>query len=130
MGETILEELQPTRQIPGEPHRRWFNSDDMDLIVWFRADGTPLSFQLCYDKRGYERAITWKPDRGFRHEAVDNGERTGASHKGTPLLVADGAFDPAFVSRLFADASSGLPEPIAAFVADAIRTHPSYVQQD
>lgn len=126
----MLEELRPARQIPGEPHRRWFNSDDMDLIVWFRADGTPLSFQLCYDKRGYERAITWKPDRGFRHEAVDNGERLGASHKATPILVADGAFDAAFVSRVFADASAGLPESITAFVAGAIRAHPSYVPQD
>lgn len=127
---SVLEELQPTRQIPGEPRRRWFASDDLDLIVWFRDDDTPLAFQLCYDKRGYERAITWKPDRGFRHEAVDNGERLGASHKATPILVADGAFDAAFVSRVFADASARLPASVTAFVADTIRTHPNYAAQD
>ncbi len=126
----MLEELLPTRQIPGEPPRRWFASDDMDLIVWCREDGTPIGFQLCYDKLGYERAITWKPAQGFRHTAVDDGERFGASHKAAPILVADGVFDAAFVGQLFIGASTRLPPVIARFVSDAIRTHPNYSSQD
>jgi hypothetical protein len=126
----MLEELLPTRQIPGEPPRRWYASDDLDLIVWCQEDGTPIGFQLCYDKRGYERAITWKPAQGFRHTAVDDGERFGASHKAAPILVADGTFDAAFVERLFVGASERLPPAIAQFVADAIRTHPNYRSQD
>lgn len=125
----MLEELLPTRQIPGEPPRRWFASDDLDLIVWCRDDGTPIGFQLCYDKRGNERAITWKPAQGFRHTAVDDGERFGASHKASPILVADGVFDATFVEQMFIYASGRLPPAVTEFVANAIRMHPNYIAQ-
>ena len=44
-----LREIVDVRQVPGEPKRRWFSSDDIDLIVWLDDSGAPVSFQLCYD---------------------------------------------------------------------------------
>ncbi|MEO8040343.1 MAG: hypothetical protein ABI794_16370 [Betaproteobacteria bacterium] len=122
----MLTELVPTRQISGEPPRRWFFSQNVDLIVWCHESGAPLAFQLCYDKATGERALTWKPGRGFAHMTVDDGEDSGAGHKRTPTLTPDRCFDANRVSELFARMCNGLPPGIIAFVADKIREHSSY----
>ena len=90
MSMDTLRELPDTRQIEGEPKRRWFNSPELDLIVWLDEDDAPVGFQLCYDKHHGERALTWRAGRGYDHAAVDDGEQTPAQHKSTPILVADG----------------------------------------
>ena len=36
----MLRELSETRQVPGDPRRRWFMSPRCDLIVWLRDDET------------------------------------------------------------------------------------------
>lgn len=120
-----LTELERVRQVPGEPRRRWFASDEFDLIVWSDDSGSPTAFQLCYDRPRTERALTWKPDLGFLHSVVDDGEdRGGGKHKGTPLLVPDGQFDANRVSEQFAQASVQLPPDIAEFVSTKLRQHP------
>ena len=88
----MLTELTHVSQRQGEPKRRWFQSPDEDLIVWYAQDGSILGFQLCYDIRRGERALTWLSGRGYSHERVDDGEVVGLGHKRTPVLVPDGAF--------------------------------------
>jgi hypothetical protein len=78
---TMLIEISNVSQPAGEPRRRWFVSDDLDLVVWCDESGRPSGFQLCYDKGLSERALTWQPDRGFTHTAVDDGDRGGGSIK-------------------------------------------------
>jgi hypothetical protein len=117
----MLHEIEAVRQIPGEPKRRWFNSPDLDLIVWQREDGEPCGFQLCYDKGRGERALTWRDGVGFEHRAVDDGESTAAKMKATPILVPDGAFPRERVLRLFAANAGQLPEAIAAYVAEKMK---------
>ncbi|MBL8672529.1 MAG: hypothetical protein JNK11_17865 [Alphaproteobacteria bacterium] len=117
-----LVELVAVRQVPGEPRRRWFASLDIDLIVWCDADGAPIGFELCYDKRKGERALSCRPQNGDWHMAVDDGEaRAGDRHKGTPILVADGRFPVERVRRSLARARGDLPDAIAAFVEAGIR---------
>ena len=125
-----LTEISAVRQIPGEPRRRWFRTDDLDLIVWCDEAGAPTSFQLCYDKLRSERALTWTPERGFLHTAVDDGEGVGVGYKGTPILVAGGRFDANRVGDRFAAASAHLPREIVAFVANKLKQHPSYVRRE
>ena len=86
----MLREI-PSRQIAGEPLRRWFTSPDMDLFVWLGEDGAPTGFQLCYDKQVHEHALTWTEAAGYSHMAVDGGESRPGRYKGTPILVANGA---------------------------------------
>ena len=38
------------RQIPGESKRRWFHSENFDLIVWLSGDQGFSGFELCYDE--------------------------------------------------------------------------------
>ncbi len=115
------------RRVPGEPRRRWFRSDDLDLIVWCDESGAPTAFQLCYDKPRSEHALTWNPDAGFLHTAVDDGEDVGVKYKATPILVTDGDFDANRVCDRFAEASADLPREIAEFVSTKLRQHPTYV---
>ena len=122
-----LTEVVSVRQVPGEPRRRWFVSDEFDLIVWSDDSGAPSAFQLCYDRPRTEHALIWKPDLGFLHAVVDDGENRGGKYKGTPLLVADGHFDANRVSQRFAQASAHLPPDIADFVSTTLRQHPSCV---
>lgn len=121
-----LTELRNTRQIPGEPPRRWFTSDAMDLIVWLGTAGQARGFQLCYGKPLQERALTWLPERGFVHQGVDDGSRQALAHKNTPLMVADGSADPVLLLKLFEQAAAGVPADIVQLVTTALRRHPDF----
>ena len=124
-----LIEVVQVRQVPGEPRRRWFVSRDLDLIVWCDGSDSPIGFQLCYEQGRPERALTWKPELGFVHMAVDDGETdVGLRYKGTPILVSDGYFDANWVSDLFSEESAQLPPEIVEFVATKLRQHPNYVR--
>ena len=111
-----LTEVVDVRQVPGEARRRWFTSDDLDLIVWYAPSGVPETFQLCYDKPRAERALTWRPETGFRHMAVDDGEGVDFKWKGTPILVPDGAFDPERLRRRFEQSSVDVPGDVVGLV--------------
>lgn len=71
----MLKEHNAVKQHPGEPHRRWFEDEYFDLIVWYRRDPPGFllkehricGFQLCYDKTGHECAVTWMADKGYSH---------------------------------------------------------------
>ena len=120
----MLTELTHVSQRQGEPKRRWFQSSDEDLIVWYTDDGSILGFQLCYDIRRGERALTWLSGRGYSHERVDDGEVVGLGHKRTPVLVPDGAFAVDDVLRRFLSISDGLPSDVTSFVERKIREYP------
>lgn len=71
------------------PGRRWFSDDYFDLIVWYDVQGEIAGMQLCYDKQGHERALTWTRDGGVKHERVDTGEPSPVKNM-APILVPDG----------------------------------------
>jgi len=112
----MLTDYAGVRQIPGDRPRRWFQSEDEDLIVWYAEDGSIFGFQLCYDKQKSERALTWLPQSGFSHNRVDDSKGPGLT-KGTPLLVADGVFDVSTMSRRFLQISETLPREVFEFVS-------------
>jgi hypothetical protein len=124
---TALIEIANVRQPVGEPGRRWFGSDELELVVWCDAAGRPSGFQLCYDKGGAERALTWRAESGFSHQLVDDGDREGGKYKAIPILVADGSCPANRVADLFARASLELPAEIADFVSLKLRRHPDYI---
>jgi hypothetical protein len=116
----MLKEVKTVRQVAGEHARRWFAAEAVDLIVWVDAAGAPVGFQLCYDRGGAEKALTWSsPDR-FSHMAVDDGEGRAFRHKGTPILVPGGSFDGARVAKIFRAESAELPAGLARLIAAKI----------
>jgi hypothetical protein len=122
----MLREIPGTRQIRGEPRRRWFSSEFMDLYVWYDTAGDPLGFQLCYGKPNAERAFTWFRPDNFSHMRVDKGglEGSDGGGKGTPLLVLDGIFEAPAVAREFAGECRDLPGEVVALVAAKVEEYP------
>ena len=123
MSLSALTEFANVRQRPGEPRRRWFRSPEEDLIVWYEDDGSLWGFQLCYDRKNLERALTWTKEKGYSHLKVDDGEIEPLTVKRTAILVPDGVFDAGAVLERFHSVSAGLPEDIVQLVGEKIRTY-------
>jgi hypothetical protein len=121
-----MRERSNVRQIPGESKRRWFSSDDFDLIIWLSDDQQILGFELCYDKNGPQHSIAWSKSAGFRHMAVDDGEQRPGKYKAVPIVIADGYFDANRVHSDFLKASQTLPDEIANHVLQILEHHPRF----
>ncbi|TFG84135.1 MAG: hypothetical protein E4H20_04035 [Spirochaetales bacterium] len=100
-----------------DSYRRLFFDDFFDLYAWYDQEGgRMIGFQLVYDKRGYQRSLTWTESEGYRHNKIDEGERAGTS-KMTPILVPDGVFDAISVSERFERDTAGLDREIYLMVS-------------
>jgi hypothetical protein len=121
----VFTEFPNVRQRSDEPRRRWFQSDDEDLIVWFSGDDRIVGFQLCYDRARGERALAWDDCAGYSHMRVDDGEAIGKPRKSSPILLPDGAFDAHAMRERFVTISAGLPREVAEFVQHKIEEYPA-----
>lgn len=119
-----MKERVGVRQISGESKRRWFSSEDFELIVWGTDSDKLIGFELCYDKRGKVRSIRWDISAGFHHMAVDDGEQIFGKYKETPVLIADGFFDAKQVHSDLSEVSHLLPNEIAEYVLNRISQYP------
>ncbi len=120
----MLAEIRNVRQIPNEGFRRWFTDNSFDLIVWYDDARVLLGFQLCYDKTGRERALTWTRQHGFQHNRIDAGEIAGHM-KMTPVIIADGEFNAAPVAEQFRDHSGQIDKEVSRFVYSAVKGYPA-----
>ena len=112
----MLSEILKVKQEPGEPFCRWFSDNYFDLFVWYNKDKSIYGFQLCYDKNGAEKAITWNAESNqFSHMQVDSGE-SSARLKQTPILLPDGEFRKNEVLELLKNNSAKLDEKLFAFI--------------
>jgi hypothetical protein len=116
----MFSEFSNVTQRPGEPRRRWFQSPEEDLIVWYECDGSVWGFQLCYNRKHMERALTWTKEKGYSHLKVDDGEIEALSVKRTAILVPDGVFDAERILERFLLESKWLPDDIVRLVIDKI----------
>ncbi len=82
----MLREVKNVRQHPDELLRRWFDDDEgfFELIAWVDDEETVTGFQLSYDVRGDERAITWLGGL-FTHRDVDAGDNSPLSNDSAVL---------------------------------------------
>ena len=101
-----LIEFEQVRQIPGEPRRRWFTCEDLELLVWCDDSDSPIS-----------------------HKIIDDGEQCPWKHKATPILVEDAPASATFISKRFAQVSAGLPVELAEFVGKKLGEDAAYVTQ-
>lgn len=106
----------------GEPRRRWFSDEYFDLIVWFSEKGTPEGFQLCYDRRSHERALTWTEDAGYGHSRIDDGEDIPTKNR-SPILVSDGSFPAADILKRFEMRSTEVEPQIRQLVSQKLREY-------
>lgn len=100
----------------------------MDFIVWFNSDNEPIGFELCYDKKGLEKALNWGQS-GFVHTAVDDGENRPGKYKASPVHIVDGEPEINRIYSQFLQESSSVPEKLVQFALAALSCHPAYVPQ-
>lgn len=121
----MLTEFTTVRQIPNDGFRRWFTDEEFDLYVWY-ADSTRneiIGFQLCYNKGGDQKAITWRRDHGYLHNAIDDGEGSPLKNR-TPILVADGLFPKDRVLEQFRTAARKLERELFSLVESRLAAYP------
>ncbi|HEV8586968.1 MAG TPA: hypothetical protein VGT02_18560 [Methylomirabilota bacterium] len=112
-----------TRQPSRESARRWFSDDEFDLVVWF-SGAAIVGFELCYDKPGLERAVTWNEAAGYGHFRVDSGEPSPLKNL-TPILARDGVFPKDRVVAGFLAAAAHVEPALRAFVAARREAYPA-----
>jgi hypothetical protein len=112
----------PTQQHRGEQNRRWFSNPYFDLIVWQNSLSEITKFQLCYDKSGKERAVTWTQGKGFDHNLIDEGEETPFKNQ-SPILLKDGQFHASEVLEIFIADSELIDQQIRSFVIDKLSSY-------
>jgi hypothetical protein len=117
----MLKEYKDVRQVAGEGERRWFLDEYFDLIVWYDAHRSIKGFQLCYDKKNNERAVTWTREDGYSHHKIDDGDVTGRA-KMTPVLVADGIFARDDIADRFLEESREIERDISFFVYNRLKS--------
>ena len=112
----------PLHPVSGDFPRKWMSDDYFDLIVWYESpSGARIKgFQLCYDKAGDERALTWIEGRGFLHCSIDAGDDKPTANR-TPLLVAAGPFPKDKVVDEFGRRSAGLCAEVRELVGAKLR---------
>ena len=98
-------------------NRRWFSSNDMDVIIWIDENRSIRAFELYYDKNVNEHVLVWRDRSGFSHLAVDDGEQKPVlNYKETPILIPDGVFEADRIMRLFETTREDLPAELFKFV--------------
>lgn len=116
----MLREIDKVKQdLPGT-NRRWFQDEYFDLWVWETPDEMIEAFQLCYDRQGTERLVSWRKQHGFDHLAVDFGGSDHTSHAQTAILKADGTFPMREVWRRLLIASRPIPRDIRYFLFEKL----------
>ncbi len=111
----MIYEIKNARKYESGRRVQWFSDDFFDLSIWLDKDENIDSFQLTYDKYSDEHAITWRRDRGFLHEKIDDGEVPGR-HKKSPILVPDGIFPKEPIADRFEKESRDIDPEISKFI--------------
>ena len=111
----MLQEIKVSQK-ENEVYRRWFEDDYFELIVWYDAGRTEITgFQLCYEKMNNEHALTWRKDKGYAHNAVEDGDEP-LKYPSSPVLTQDGAFDAGKVLSKFTESCSLIDESLAGII--------------
>jgi hypothetical protein len=125
----MLREIPHVRQDTPGIVRRWFQDAYFDLWTWEEAEGGALTaFQLCYDKRRDERALSWRRDHGFDHLRVQTGRGGGVDS--SALLQGEGGTFPAIiVSRKLKAAAAPLPDLMRRFIFHKVKAYVKGVRE-
>ncbi|HEX6592464.1 MAG TPA: hypothetical protein VF050_10735 [Moraxellaceae bacterium] len=118
----MLTEIARTHQRPGEPRRRWFTSETLDLMVWLDEAGELLAFQFSYGKPQDEKALSWSRQQGLSAQQVEDGSNLLPGHKASPLLVAAPLAGTQAAAAAFAAASQNLPAAYAGYILQLLQT--------
>jgi hypothetical protein len=111
-----LHEITNVKQERGPGRRRWFESEDLELVVWLDAHDVVTGFQICYDFGQGGHALTWRRQSGFAHTGIDAGDESPFFNR-TPVLRTPQTDPPwAELIRTFEARSVGLEPALRSLV--------------
>jgi hypothetical protein len=116
----VLHEIRNVKQERGVGRRRWFESDGLELVVWFDPSDNVTGFQLCYDFGNGEHALTWRPNSGFTHSMVDTGDYSPFKNSSPVLQSSDEDVPWAEIGRAFDERSELLEPDLRQLVHDSL----------
>ncbi|AUI69472.1 hypothetical protein [Beggiatoa leptomitoformis] len=121
----MLRELLIIQQDTPDKRKRWFEDSYFDLFVWQDTQtGEITSFQLCYDRAGTERVISWEQYRGFEHQGIDDGETS--PHKNmTPVFIRCNLAIPLALPAHFQLASQCIDTLVRSFIRKKLEEYQS-----
>ena len=111
----MLREIHRVSQRSVERRKRWFQDEYFDLFIWRDDAGIAIAFQLTYDRKGAERALTWTAGSGFSHRWVIP-DSPMAGHPSSPVIGGRAPFMPHIVLPKFAAHAADLDASLVALV--------------
>jgi hypothetical protein len=119
----VLEEMTGVKPDKDGTPRRWFADGDFDLFVWSRG-GKLDGFELCYDKKGSERAVSWAEGKGWSRALIDQGEDNPSKNNSPIWLKDEGDFDARGLVVRFEQAAGKLDPAVYDFVRSKLASLP------
>ena len=108
-------------QTPGQPSRRWFNDQFLDLFVWQDECGRIVGFQICFDKDTAERALTYSESDGYRFDNV-YGEESSLD-MGSPVLSRAAELPFPLLLALLVERGAGIDARVLHYVIEKLEAY-------
>ena len=106
--------------------KSWTVDDYFDLVVWYEPTEEMFGFQLCYDRFGFYRAVTWTNTDGFSHASVHDNDSSMTCGQ-SPVLRQCENFPWRKVLREFTNRSARLDPAIRKLITNLITEYgPKY----
>ncbi len=114
-------EISHVRQVPGERRRRWFSSQEFDLVVTEDGSGQPRAFELYYDIYSAEQGgVLCREDGALLHCGVDASRGPGGSPATGMIVSRRTVFNAHHIIPRFLDRAAHLPPGIVAWVSEKL----------
>lgn len=104
----MLREIE-AKQYQGEPVRRIFNSEVVNLTVWFTGNDIN-SFQIIHQYENTKYLLSWSIGKSVSCRNIDDGEDEPFRHKMTPIVTDSLAIDKNIISELLPLIKTGVKE--------------------
>ena len=119
----MLREIGYIKQTAGQPFRRWFNDELLDLFVWQEEGGRITGFQLCFDKDTDERALTYSEAEGYSLHDVHTEE--SSLDMGSPVLRRGAELPFPHLLALLAERGAGIDARVLRYVMEKLEAYPA-----
>lgn len=122
---TKMREILRIVQREGQPRKRWFNSVNIDLSIWYDTDNKPVRMEMHYDVNTIEKSFSWKKPDIFTHDTVQSGYGAGRFRASTLVGGGKMPMNKESLAEKFDQGADRLPQDVRDFVHSMIREYPN-----
>lgn len=119
-NKAMLKEATNVTQIDGDPRRRWFWNNYLDLVVWFDDMDEIIGFQLYYDRHGDQAGLTWKEPSGYSQDNFEVREDPAGTYKPEAVIGFESMVRKEKIAEVFRKESLTVDKRIVDFIQKKI----------